>query len=383
MLLLTWLLLAWAQAFSVSSFEITNPKPGTAWNLDQNQTVAFTLDPDDNSSTFVTINFNNSKTNHLLGFYPPKGQAGSTAPLSALNGSITSSFNIGYLTDLNLFSDQWTLIATTQNSTGLLSSVSVSSISLFSIANSGRPTLGAFPAPLTVSSVTNITATPSSRGTAKLAFSLIVPILVICIFALILNVNWKFRKSPKPFHQIKYSDREISANHQNPNGAKNVARRRAMLNVFPAAFMAIFPVLALALALIILLSRHEIKSSPDRASVLSSTHVDVSDVYLLNVNSNKYLTIADWASSIAMLLPGFLMPLLWYYIARELHRFSMSDEKDNLPTPYQMGILISLRSGSFLDLCGFILYAVRRLRAKQSPLLARSGSIVMVASTLG
>jgi hypothetical protein len=276
----------------------------------------------------------------------------------------------------------------------------VGPITLYSDNYNGKPTLGPLSTTQVFSSnssgnTTNAPWSPTkaSLSTTKLALSITSPILVLILIFMSSSFDWKFHRRARIAIAAKLKNRSAgdlalsssiddeSASQTTIKSLKSEERKRAILNILFAAFMAIIPVLALALTLLIILFKYQIKSSD--ADVISKATVDDADAYFLKFDTTRYATVADWASSIAMLLPGFLMTLMWYHVAYEIQKLSMSDEKGELPTPYQTSVLISLKSGSFLTLLEFLLYTVSWLRAKQSPILARTGRILILASVLG
>ena len=154
----------------------------------------------------------------------------------------------------------------------------------------------------------------------------------------------------------------------------------AAYDIASASLFSTIPVLALAgtLLAIVFTNKLDNSSSPSSAPFRNPT-LDELGVYYVDFDSNNLTTVASWASSVALLVPGFTMTLLWYYIAYAMQRDSREKTASTLPTPWQLGLLLALRTGDLQPLWEWMSYLFRRRRRRQSPLLRLSGCILVLS----
>jgi hypothetical protein len=81
-----------------------------------------------------------------------------------------------------------------------------------------------------------------------------------------------------------------------------------------------------------------------------------SSAYLINFSATKLLTVASWTSTLSSLLPSFVMVLVSYPVARTLLDASKDKKTDNLPTPYQLSMLLGTLNGTFGSLWNWLMY---------------------------
>ena len=91
--------------------------------------------------------------------------------------------------------------------------------------------------------------------------------------------------------------------------------------------------------------------------------------YLVNYSATRLITIASWSSSVAPLLPGFVMTLLSFPAARRFLGTSHSGQEQSLPTPYQLGLYLQLLTGGGGSLWQLIKYRGWSNRERQASLV--------------
>ena len=88
--------------------------------------------------------------------------------------------------------------------------------------------------------------------------------------------------------------------------------------------------------------------------------------YLVNYSATRLITIASWTSSVAPLLPGFVMTLLSFPAARRFLRTSQTGQEQSLPTPYQLGLYLQILTGGVGSLWQWIKYRGWSKRERQA-----------------
>jgi hypothetical protein len=81
-----------------------------------------------------------------------------------------------------------------------------------------------------------------------------------------------------------------------------------------------------------------------------------SSAYLIDFSATKLLTVASWTSTLSSLLPSFAMVLVSFPVARSILNASKAKRTDDLPTPYQLSMLLGVLSGSVGSLLAWFKY---------------------------
>jgi hypothetical protein len=158
----------------------------------------------------------------------------------------------------------------------------------------------------------------------------------------------------------------------------NGARR----DIFWALACILVPMLGLSALIIGLVLANRVKSNDETDSALAIPQRQDTDdsAYYVHINSTTFATIASWSSTVAPLLIMAAMSLASFPVARNLKDRSASDSTD-LPTPFQLGLLLETLTGSIMSLWNFIRY--RRWEHKHSiASLLRSALTVLVVSSV-
>jgi hypothetical protein len=151
-----------------------------------------------------------------------------------------------------------------------------------------------------------------------------------------------------------------------------------------AAFLAIAPLLALFTALVLLLELYKVKpSTHSRADFSFNENSSDPAAFYVDYDATRYTTVASWTSSIALLLPGFLTSLIWYRQTQQLESDASLVQYDKLLTPYQLSLVLNLKSGTLGSLWEYVSYILSRRREKQARFLFDTGFIVLLSTLLG
>ena len=163
----------------------------------------------------------------------------------------------------------------------------------------------------------------------------------------------------------------------------------ATMDILLAAAISILPMLSLAAVLLSIVfvnivhpvSRTSASSSENSLPTLG--FVDDPAVYYVAFNSTSLTTVASWASTLAALLPGFFMTLLWYHSALSIGQRSQAGDIAELPTSFQFNLFLAMRTGGLLPLWDWIQYSFSRHGRKQSPILSTTGGVLLMTVILG
>jgi hypothetical protein len=152
------------------------------------------------------------------------------------------------------------------------------------------------------------------------------------------------------------------------------------------AFVVIFfPLTCLSAGLIIIVQVLRIRQTQLSPSMLSpSDEGNEAGAYLVRINSSTLLLLSSYCSSIAPALAAFVMGLLSYPISRHLLSLSESRNAEKLPTPFQLGLLITLLTGDTGSLWDWLKYTfIWHTRHKMAIPLMVSALALFVAFVLG
>ena len=122
---------------------------------------------------------------------------------------------------------------------------------------------------------------------------------------------------------------------------------RAYTDIVLACLVISIPMLVLSAGLLgIIYAFRVVQPGADLSYPGPSDGVDIDpSAYLVNYSATRLITIASWTSSIAPLLPGFVMILISFPAARRFLRSSQAGQENDLPTPYQLGLYLQILTG--------------------------------------
>lgn len=234
----------------------------------------------------------------------------------------------------------------------------------------------------------------SALGAWPVILSILLPILFLVGIIWLVRFGWKRHAygTLSPGQSIKQLDLSPSGSlAQGTESTKSIqeilkpaSSRRPPTEFLFFAFLAIAPLVALLVTLVSLLLLHKVTLSGQRISTFPSNE-SFSDpaAFYIDYDATRYTTVASWTSSIALLLPGFLASMIWYRQTQGLESDATLCQYDKLLTPYQLSLLLSLKSGTLGSLWDYISYIVSRRREKQAKFLFEAGFVVLLSTLLG
>lgn len=116
----------------------------------------------------------------------------------------------------------------------------------------------------------------------------------------------------------------------------------------------VIPLSILSLALLGVVLGFQIDTS--KPTSLGPDQEPIAGYYIVDMSATTIVLIASYSSTIAPIAVGFAMTLLSYPIANDIIKYSERRQLDKLPTPYQLGLMINLRSGSIGSLWPWFKY---------------------------
>ncbi|OJJ84491.1 uncharacterized protein ASPGLDRAFT_57501 [Aspergillus glaucus CBS 516.65] len=157
-------------------------------------------------------------------------------------------------------------------------------------------------------------------------------------------------------------------------GGVNGARRL----IAWAAFVTIVPLLLVVGVIVYILIHYHVPRKADAKPTLRlPSDQDDPSVFLVDIDSARFVTISSVASTVVALLPGFIMILCSFRLAKKLSDTMQEDRIAQLPTPYQFGLLIEVMNSQLVSLWDLICYS-RWKKIALSPVLRMAvGSLVV------
>lgn len=159
----------------------------------------------------------------------------------------------------------------------------------------------------------------------------------------------------------------------------------AYTDVLLAGTVIVLPMLALSGALLGLVFHYRVTQSSDLSDDLQLQDLANLDnnAYLVDFSATRLITVASWTSSVAPLLPVFVMTLYSYPIARRFLRSSRGGQASDLPTPYQLSLYLGLLGGGVGALWNWIKYRFWRRRERATPVVNTPVLVLIVATIIG
>jgi hypothetical protein len=108
-----------------------------------------------------------------------------------------------------------------------------------------------------------------------------------------------------------------------------------------------------------------------------------SSAFLVDFSATRLLTVASWASTLTSLLPSFAMLLVSFPVAYTIMNASKDKKTDDLPTPYQLSMLLGVLGGSIASLWSWFKYQGWEKRERVNGIAKRSITWLVIVSVLG
>lgn len=183
------------------------------------------------------------------------------------------------------------------------------------------------------------------------------------------NIPQRAHTTPQVQHHVRQSQPTMS-------GAKR--------EIYLALACILIPMLGLSGIIIGLVLGYRVEESQTGDSPLARTQNYETDdsAYYVDINSTTFATIASWSSTIAPLLVMCVMALTAFPAARKIKERSSSDSTD-LPTPYQLSLLLESLTGSMMSVWHLIRYRRWQHRQTIASMVRSSFLILFVATIVG
>ena len=153
------------------------------------------------------------------------------------------------------------------------------------------------------------------------------------------------------------------------------------------AGLLIIPMVILSVVLLGLVLHYQVTQGRDLSDTLTMLEQASGSggVYYVYINPTLLLLPATWSSSLAHMLAACIVALVSYPVAREQLRAVKSHETWKLPTPYQLGLMLSMIDGAGMgSLYKWLKYLAgwKKKREHQAPGLTTLASVLVLATCL-
>lgn len=164
--------------------------------------------------------------------------------------------------------------------------------------------------------------------------------------------------------------------HRGMEGAKR--------SIFLALAVILVPMLGLSALLIGLILANEVDKQSNGSNPLAFTQKSDTDdnAYYVDFNATTLATISSWSSTVAPLLAVAAMSLVSFPISKKLRARSQSQSTD-LPTPFQLSILLESLSGSVAALFTLGKYRSWPHKASLASFVRSAMIVLVIASFVG
>ena len=105
--------------------------------------------------------------------------------------------------------------------------------------------------------------------------------------------------------------------------------------------------------------------------------------YLVNYSATRLITVSSWTSTATTLIMPSAMVLLSFPIARSLRKSSAQEEHADLPSPYQLNLIIGMLGGGFSSLWQFTMYTFWRGKHRNPKIVTITASVLGIFTILG
>ena len=160
---------------------------------------------------------------------------------------------------------------------------------------------------------------------------------------------------------------------------------RAYKDIIIACLIISFPLVVLSGVLLGFIYANQVTQSDSTPSAFQQANATANDAsaYLVDFSATRLITIASWTSSVAPLLPSFVMSLLSFPAARRMLKTSRAGQSQRLPTPYQLALYLKLMTGGWNALWQWLKYRFWGTRERQAPVITRLVLGLVLATLTG
>lgn len=151
------------------------------------------------------------------------------------------------------------------------------------------------------------------------------------------------------------------------------------LEILLASAFLIVPMLALTVTLIALVFRHQMPDNNSSYSYENETALALGSAFYVDYSSTTLVYIASLSSTLATLLISAAMLLFSFSMAHDVATNSDRAAASNLPSPYQLEMLIKMIDGRLMVLGSYLLYAcgLKNRRTHIVPVMWHAFSVLL------
>lgn len=155
--------------------------------------------------------------------------------------------------------------------------------------------------------------------------------------------------------------------------------RGSNLEMLLASAFLIIPMMALTVALIALVFRHQMPDNNSTYSYDNETALPLGSAFYVDYSSTTLVYIASLSSTLATLLISAAMLLFSFSLAQDIVTNSDRGAVSNLPSPYQMDMLIRMIDGRLMVLGSSLLYVCgwKKRRTRIVPVVWHALSVLV------
>lgn len=159
----------------------------------------------------------------------------------------------------------------------------------------------------------------------------------------------------------------------------------AKKDIFLACAVIAVPMLLLSGLLLGLILGYRVRQPDTLSSSLHFAQAADSDhsAFYVNFDATRLITVASWTSSVAPILPTFLMTLFSYSTAQRIMRSSADGRVGELPTPYQLSLLLGILGAEIGSLRQYFDYRRWKQRVEVVGTVNRALLLLVIATLMG
>ncbi|KAH8658786.1 hypothetical protein BGZ60DRAFT_127140 [Tricladium varicosporioides] len=144
------------------------------------------------------------------------------------------------------------------------------------------------------------------------------------------------------------------SNRSSPPGQANI--QGGTQDILTSLAVIVIPMFAFTAVLLGLIMHYQVPQTHSALPGVSDPLARESSAFLVDFSASRLLTVASWTSTVSALLPSFAMLLYSYPVSRSILNASKDRNVENLPTPYQLSLLLGVLSGSVGSLWSWLKY---------------------------
>lgn len=172
---------------------------------------------------------------------------------------------------------------------------------------------------------------------------------------------------------------EIDTGH---NDHSRTQRRSLTKSLVLPTFLLITPITLLAAALLALVFAYKAQTDSDLFQPAGQGNQGSSSYILVNFSATRLVFVASFLSSTAPLLTSFVMILWTLPVADSLRQASSEQSYAQLPTPYQLSLVIGLTLSSYERLWRYLAYMFSSSRSQIPRVVHRAAGVLMMTTCL-